>query len=284
MAVTGNTQLGATKQDLIAALVQKELKFQAKLIGTVSDVSAFAVKGAKSISFPLAGSFTVENRASATAGTIQDLTFAKEQLDLNYRAYIGWTVDSVDEYQSNVDVQAEYVKRAASAHARNLDEQILTVLDASAGYTQTAGIDQTKILAARKWLLKNQAVLSDCTLVVNPDDEALLLAIPEFVRADAYGASNIPSGVIGRIYGLNVMVHTKPNLAKSFIYEKSAVAFGLQKAPQYDEQKDIRYGTGAMLAAIDQLFGFKALQLGQGKDSAGVDLVSTASPLIAEIG
>lgn len=284
MAVTGNTQLGATKQDLIAALVQKELKFQAKLIGTVSDVSAFAVKGAKSISFPLAGSFTVENRASATAGTIQDLTFAKEQLDLNYRAYIGWTVDSVDEYQSNVDVQAEYVKRAATAHARNLDEQILTVLDTSSGYQQAAGIDQTKILNARKWLLKNQAVLSDCTLVVNPDDEALLLAIPEFVRADAYGASNIPSGVIGRIYGLNVMVHTKPNLAKSFIYEKSAVAFGLQKAPQYDEQKDIRYGTGAMLAAIDQLFGFKALQLGQGLDSAGVALASTASPLIAEIG
>lgn len=284
MGITGSTQTNATKNDLIAALVQKELKFQAKLIGTVSDVSAFAVKGAKSISFPLAGSFTVENRASATAGTIQDLTFAKEQLDLNYRAYIGWTVDSVDEYQSNVDVQAEYVKRAATAHARNLDEQILTVLDASSGYVQAAGIDQTKILNARKWLLKNQAVLSDCTLVVNPDDEALLLAIPEFVRADAYGASNIPSGVIGRIYGLNVMVHTKPNLAKSFIYEKSAVAFGLQKAPQYDEQKDIRYGTGAMLAAIDQLFGFKALQLGQGIDSLGAPLVSTASPLIAEIG
>jgi hypothetical protein len=266
MAVTGNTQLGATKQDLIAALVQKELKFQAKLINTVSDVSAFAVKGSKSISFPLAGSFTVENRASATAGTIQDLTFAKEQLDLNYRAYIGWTVDSVDEYQSNVDVQAEYIKRASTAHARNLDEQVLTILN------------------ARKWLLKNQAVLSDCTMVVNPDDESLLLAIPEFVRADAYGNSNIPSGVIGKIYGLNVMIHSKPDLAKSFIFEKSAVAFGLQKAPQYDEQKDIRYGTGSMLAAIDQLFGFKALQLGQGLTSAGAPLAGTASPLIAEIG
>jgi hypothetical protein len=80
------------------------------------------------------------------------------------------------------------------------------------------------------------------------------------------------------------MIHSKPTLAKSFIYEKSAVAFGLQKAPQYDEQKDIRYGTGSMLAAIDQLFGFKALQLGQGLDSAGAALAGTASPLIAEIG
>ncbi len=284
MSVTGNTQLAATKQDLIAALVQKELKFQAKLMGTVSDVSAFAVKGAKSISFPLASSFTVENRASATAGSIQDLTFAKEQLDLNFRAYIGWTVDSVDEYQANVDVQAEYVKRASTAHARNLDEQVLSTLDASSGYTQAAGIDKTKILNARKWLLKNQANVADCTIVVNPDDEALLLAIPDFVQAYAYGAANIPTGVIGKLYGMNVMIHQKPTLAKSFIYDKAAIAFGLQKAPQYDEQKDIRYGTGSMLAAIDQLFGFKALQLGEGLDFAGVALLSTSSPLIAEIG
>jgi len=284
MAVTGNTQLGATKQDLIAALVQKELKFGAKLLSTVTDVSAFAVKGAKSISFPTAGSFTVEERATAVAGTIQDLTFAAEKLDLDKRLYVGWTVDSVDEYQANVDVQAEYVKRASSAHARKIDELILTGIDAVSGYDQAAGISQTKILNARKWLLKNQADVSQCSIVVNADDEALLLAIPEFVRADAYGSSNIPAGVIGRIYGMNVLVHTLPTLAKSFIYEKAALAFAFQKAPQYDEQKDIRYGTGAMLAAVDQLVGLKGLQLGNGLDNAGVALASGLSPLVAQIG
>jgi hypothetical protein len=284
MAVTGNTQLGATKQDLIAALVQKELKFGAKLLSTVTDVSAFAVKGAKSVSFPTAGSFTVEERATATAGTIQDLTFAAEKLDLDKRLYVGWTVDSVDEYQANVDVQAEYVKRASAAHARKIDELILTAIDAVSGYDQAAGISQTKILNARKWLLKNQADVSQCSIVVNPDDEALLLAIPEFIRADAYGSSNIPAGVIGRIYGMNVLVHTLPTLAKSFIYEKAALGFAFQKAPQYDEQKDIRYGTGAMLAAVDQLVGLKGLQLGNGLDNSGVALVSTLSPLVAQIG
>ncbi len=284
MAVTGNTQLSAVKADVIAAMVQRELKHQAKLIGTVSDVSAFAVQGMKSISFPTTGSFTVENRASATAGTIQDLAFSKETLDLNYRAYIGWLIDSVDAYQSTPDIQAEYVKRASTAHARNLDEQVLTVLDASSGYQQAAGVDKTKILNARAWLLKNQARLEDCTLLLNVDDEKAVLAIDEFVSADKYGTSNIPSGVIGKIYGINVMVHTKPTLAKSFIYSKEGIAFGLQKAPQYDEQKDIRYGTGSMLAAIDQLFGFKALQLGNGLDSAGVALGALLSPFIAEIG
>jgi hypothetical protein len=281
--ITGDTQVSATKQEIIAAMVQRELKFQAKLIGTVLDVSAFAVKGSKSASFPKTGSLTVENRASGVAGNAQALTFATDKLDFDQRAYICWIIDSVDEYQANVDLQAEYVKRAGSAHARNLDDLLLTLFDTFSGYQQAGPIDKTKILNARKWLLKNQAQLSDLTLVVNPDDEAVLLDIAEFVRADAYGSSNIPNGVIGKIYGVNVIVHSKPQ-AKSYMYSKEGVAFGLQKAPQYDEQKDIKYGTGAALAAIDQLFGFKALRLTEGLDSAGVALAAGKSPFIAEIG
>lgn len=283
MAVTGNTQLAATKQDLIAALVQKELKFQAKLVGTVTDVSSFAVKGSKSVSFPNTGSFTVENRATATAGTLQDLTFTAEKLDLDQRLYVGWLVDSFDEYQSNVNVQAEYVKRAASAHARKIDELILSTIDAASGYNQTGGMDLTKILNARKWLQKNQAVVGDCSIVVSTEGEAKILAIPEFVRADAYGSSNIPNGVVGRIYGMNVLVHTNPSLTKSFIYDKAAIALAFQKAPMYAEQKAVEYGTEAMKAAIDQLVGLKALQIANGIDSTGAALVAPASPLIAEI-
>lgn len=285
MAITGNTQLAVTKADIISEMVQRELKYQAKLNGTTTtDVSMFAVKGAKTISFPRFGSLAVENRASAAAGTIQDITAAVDTLPLNYRAYVSWLIDSTDEFQSKVEVTQEYVKRAASAHARQLDEAVLAVLDASSGYQQTAGIDKTKILNARKWLLKNQADLSQCFIVVNPDDEALLLAINEFVAADVYGSSNIPNGVIGKIFGMNVMVHTKPDLAKSYIYSKEAIAFGLQMAPNYAEQDAIEYGTTSKRAAVDQLYGHKALQLGQGLDFAGAALGATLSPFIAEIG
>jgi hypothetical protein len=211
--ITGNTQVGATKQDVVAAMVQRELKVQAKLLSTVTDVSGFAVKGVKQISFPKTGSMTVENRASGVSGNAQTLTYANDTLLLDQRAYISWIIDSMDEYQSNVNLQAEFIKRAGTAHARNMDSLILTQLDTYSGYQQAAGIDKTKVLNARKWLLKNQANLADCTLVVNPDDEALLLDIAEFVRADAYGSSNIGSGVIGKIYGVNVMVHADPTLA-----------------------------------------------------------------------
>ena len=287
MGVTGNTQLTNVKQDLVAKLVQKELKFQAKLLPSVTDVSAFAVAGAKSISFPKFGSFTVENRTSGSAGTIQDLGVATvDKLDLTYRAYVSWLIDSTDELQAAPELQLEYIKLATSAHARNIDDIILAALDADSGYQQAAGIDQTKILNARKWLLKNQANVSDITVCVSADDEALMLAIPDFVRADAYGANPpaVNSGVIGKIYGMPVVVHTKPTLAKSFLYDKAAVAFGIQKAPSYGEQDKIEYGVGSKLVAIDQLYGSKTLQLGNGLTILGAALAADKSPLIAEIG
>jgi hypothetical protein len=278
MAVTGNTQLLQTKADLISALVQKELAFQAKLLPTITDVSVFAVKGAKSVSFPKFTSFTVENRASATAGTIQDLTSTKDQLDLNIRAYVSWLVDSTDEIQSSVDVQAEYIKRASAAHARYLDTQIIAVLEANAGFDVGATpITQGLILDAREELVKNHADLNALTMLIGPDSEKVMLSIADFVRADAYGNSNLPSGTIGKVYGMPVVVHAGVAAGKAYWYEKSGCAIAFQKSPQYDEQKEISYGTGAMLAAVDQLFGVKALQLGQlGKGA-------TESPLIVKM-
>lgn len=284
MSITGNTQLGATKQDVVSALVSRLLIPQVNLLPTVTDVSVFAKAGMKSVSFPKAGKFTAALRASATAGTPQTAAFATDKLDLDKPAYISFVVDDNDAYQSSVDVKSAYIERTVAGHAEFVDNQILAILDASSGYQQAAGIDQTKTLNARKYLLKNKARLNDLTMLVNCDDEALLLAIPEFVRADAYGSSAIPSGVIGRIYGINVKLHQDETITKSFIYSKEAIAFALQKGPAYGEVNDIDYGVGTVKVAIDQLFGLKAMRLGEGLTFAGAPLASTASPFIAEIG
>ncbi len=284
MAVTGHTQLVATKQDAIAALVQRELKYGAKLLPTITDVSAFAVKGLKSISFPKFNSFNVEKRSSTVAGTIQNLLATTDKLDLDQRAYISWLIENMDEYQSNVAVQAEYVKRAGSAHARGIDEDILVALNANKGHSIAAGIDKAKILEGREFLLKNQANLNDITLAVYTGDERAMLNINEFVEADKYGQSNIPNGVIGKVFGINVMLHTKPDLAASFMFSKEALAIGFQKGASYDEQKAIEYGTGSYRAAVDQLYGVKALRLGEGVDLTNAALASTESPFIVKIG
>ena len=276
--ITGNTELSATKNDLITSLVQKELKFRAKLLATVTDLSSFAGKGMKSISFPKLSSFSVENRASAAPGTIQALSATTDKLDLNLNAYVSWLVDSSDEIQSSIDVQIENALRAASAHGRYVDEQIIAVLEAGAGLDiGSAPITSDLILDAREQLVKSFADVSACVMLVGPDQEKAMLKIADFVRADYYGSSNIPSGEIGRVWGMPVMVHQGVAAGKAYFYSKDAVGIAFQKAPSMAEQSEIAYGTNAKRVAIDQLFGVKALQTGE------LGAASGKSPLIVKL-
>lgn len=279
MAITGNTQLVDTKAEIISALVQRELKFQSKLMSTVTDFSAIAAPGSRSVALPKFGSFTVENRASAAAATIQDLGVASNDvITFDKRATVSWLIDSMDALQATPAVQQLYISRAATSHARYIDEQILAVLDAAAGLdVGAAPITQALILDMREELIKNHANMDQLFLVLGPDQEKLMLSIADFVRADAFGSSNIPSGQIGKVYGVNVLVHAGVAAGKAFMYDKDAVGIAMQRAPAYGENAANQYGVGSVQAVLDQLFGLSALQLGQlGKGA-------TLSPLIVEM-
>ena len=268
MSVTGNTQLGPTKQDLIAAAVQKELKFNAILSSYVTDVSQFAVKGAKSISFPKLASFTVQNRASATAGNIQTLVSAVDQLDLDINAYVSWLIDASDEIQSTLAAKLEFAARAAASHGRYVDQNIILEVKDKFGFTATETALRDKVLEVRAWLKRNEAVLENTVMLVSPEMEAELLQVNEFSQAQVFGQAVIPSGVIGRLYGMPVVTHSGLNADESFIWERSGIALGFQAAPNYASQPAIEYGTQSVLEAMDQLFGVQGLQIDQGTNTA----------------
>lgn len=276
--ITGNTELVATKQALISSLIQKELKFKSKLLPTVTDLSAFAVKGAKSISFPKLNSFTVQNRTSAAAGDIQALTSSVDTLDLNINAYVSFLIDSFDLQQTAIDAEMEYANRAAAALARYVDEQIIVVLEAGA-YVDvgTSPISADLILDAREQLIKSFADPASCAMLVGPDQEKAMLKIADFVRADYYGSSNIGSGVIGSVFGLPVMVHQGVAAGKAYWYSKDSVGIAFQKQITMAEQSEIAYGTGAKRVALDAVMGIKALQTGELGATAG------KSPLIVKM-
>lgn len=292
MAVTGDTQLAPTKQDIIAAAVQRELKERSFLQNYCLDVSSFAGKGMKSISFPKLTTFTVEERASAAAGTIQDLQSSVDQLNLDKRAYISWLVDSNDEIQSTIDYQAEASMRAASAHARFVDDKIIEELLSVASLSVNAGVpaDITRddVLAMRKYLMENNANMNDVVLVIPPSQEEAMLKIQEFSSSEVYGQAVIPSGVIGRVYGIPVLIHNSSALddagngfQQAVMFEKEGLAVGFQRRPNFDEEKAIAYGTGAMLQAVDQLFGVKGCQLGVSSDKNTV--AAGKSALVAKL-
>jgi hypothetical protein len=279
--ITGNTQVGPTKQELIAAIVQKELKFNASLAGYVYDVSRWAVKGAKTIKFPKLGSFTVEKRASAAAGTIQALASAVDELDLDQNAYVSWLIDTKDEIQSTLNWKLENAARAAAAHGRQVDLDIIAKALAVAddNFTQTGVITRDKFLAMRQALKKADGNLNDCVFAVSVDMETSLLKIDEFTRAEVYGSAVIPNGLIGKLYGVPVITHNGLADGTGFLMERTGLALGFQSAPAYGSQPEIAFGVGSEREAIDQLYGVAGLQLGEkGADADKTPLIIKITP------
>lgn len=270
-SIHGNTQLSATKQDLIAAIVQRELKQAAILAPYFTDVSRFAVKGAKTISFPKMESFTAVDRASATAGDATVLASTADQLTLDKVPYLAYIVDPQDQVESVLDYELELAGRAASAQGRFVDSAIITELESVGVATTTAGAAITKaiILEMRKAYLSNFGILSEGVLLINPKAESEMLAIDEFVRADAYGSSNIPNGMIGRVYGLQVVMHNSLSDGQYFVAGKSGLAYGFQYGLTMSEQGANEYGASAKRVAMEQKFGVKGMQIAQAGVAAG---------------
>lgn len=276
--ITGNTEIGGTKQALIASLVQKELAFRAKLTPFFTDLSSLAVPGALSIAVPKLSSFSVVDRAEGVYGDASQLTSSNDVLNLDKNAYVSWIIDSMTAIQSNIPAQLEFARRAAAAQARYVDEQIISEIRSTAHAFIHVGADTdvtyANILTMIKELEENEAAMEDCVWLVSPQQKQAVFALAEFKNQYQFGQATLPSGVIGTIMGCPVVLHSGLAGKEMFLAEKSGLAYAFQKNASYGEQPEIGYGVGAMKAAIDQLFGVRSMQLGQKGAAAG------KSPLI----
>lgn len=262
MTVIANTQMAPTKMDLIVAMAQRELKASAQLAGFFSDKSNFAVKGSKSVSFPKLTSFTAQDRASGVAGSEQVVTASVDQLLLNKNKQVLWVIDPSDEIQSTLNWELETVKLAASAHGRMFDRDLVdAAMTARKEVSATGNITRDLVLEMIEYLAKNFARKDQIGLFISPAQKTAMLKISEFTQAQIFGNAVIPSGTIGSVYGVPVIEAPILADAEFFMADKDGLAYALQKAPAYDEQKAIEYGAGAMKRTLDQLYGVKALQI-----------------------
>lgn len=268
-SITGNTELSSTKQDIVSELVQRELQAAVTMLPTIDDMSRLAAKGMKRIDIPKLTSFTVVNRASGASGDASALTAATDKLDLDQNAFVAWIIDSFDEIQSNIQAQLEFARRAAAAQGRFVDNEIIKEMETVGIPTTTAGdITRNIVLEMREALLLNEADKNALWLVIDPTQEAIMLAIDEFTRADIYGSSNIPDGMIGRVYGVPVIMNTQLGTQQFFMYERTGVAIAFQQKPRMASESAIGFGTGARKFALDQIFGVQGTQIGEKSASA----------------
>lgn len=275
--ITG-TQLATTKATLISQMVQKELAFKAKLMPFITDVSAMAVPGADTIKFPKLTSFTVVNRSEGVAGERSALTSSVDSLLLDQNAYVSWGIDSMTVAQSNINAELEFAKFAAAAQARYVDTQIISKIRSVAASFINVGADVDVTYANLLTLLEAVEVadgeVSECAWLISPHQKNVLMNIAEIKNWNQFGQATMPTGVIGNILGVPVVVHNGLASKELFLVEKTAIAVGFQKNAAYGEESAIELGVGAKRAAVDQLFGVAGLQLGLKGAAAG------KSPLI----
>jgi N4-gp56 family major capsid protein len=271
--ITGNTQLGNTKQDLIAAMVQRELAFRAKLLPFFTDLSPMVGKGMQSISIPKLSSFAVADRAEGVAGEISALSTGVDKLELNQNLYVSWLIDSMTATQSNIPAQLLFAQRAAAAQARKIDELIIAELGAIAHAFVNVGADANVTYANLTTMVReleeNEAMMEDCVWLVSPAQKEAIFNLAEFKNQYQFGQATLPSGVIGTILGIPVVMHSGLASVQVYLAEKSGLAYAFQKTASYAEENEIAYGVGAKRAAVDQLFGLKGMQLGQKGAAAG---------------
>ena len=269
-----------SKNDLIVSAVQKNLIEKSVLAPTVRNVSQYAIKGAKSFAVPKLSNFAVTNRAFGVAGDSSALVDSTDVINLDFNAYIAWLFDSRDVYQSSLEYRVEAAMRASLSHAKYVDEQIVTTLEAIAGVTVSIAAITTlkaQILDMRKQLVQNGGDIGRMTIAVGTEKEADMLAEADFVRADFYGSANVRSGQIGQLYGIPVVISRLITGDTMYIYDADGIGLAFQGGVEMSDQAANEFGANSMRTAMDQVFGLGGLELGE----QGVG--ATLSPLVAKL-
>jgi hypothetical protein len=272
--ITENTEIGNTKQELIAQMVQRELQFQAKLAPLFTDLSVFAVEGARSISFPKLTSFVVQDRSEGQPGDAQALTSTLDKLDLDVNAYVAWIVDAMTKKQANIRVELEFARRAASAHGRYVDQKLIELgLRLGAGHFQNVGADSsvtyTNLLDMHERYLKNDGLMEQGYWVMSVSQHKNAMNLTELKSLDVFGEPVIRNGMLSQVLGMPVMIHNGLADKELYLAGKESIGFGFQSAPAIGEEQNNAFGVGATRVAVDQLFGVKAMQTGEKGAAAG---------------
>jgi hypothetical protein len=268
--VITSTQL-ATKQALISSMVQKELAVQAKLVNFVSDLSPLAMPGMDRISFPKLTSFTATARAEGVSGDAVALTSSLDTLILDQNISVQYVIDSLTVLQNNINAEVLFAQRAAAGQARFVDSYLLSKIVAGANSFLNVGADvditYANLLAMLEAVEIANGDVSQCSWIVSPHQKNVLLNLAEVKNFYQFGQAVVPSGAIGSIMGIPLVVSNQLANKQAFLVSKDAVAIGFQRNSMYDEQKDVRFGPGAKRAIVEQTFGAVVLNTVAGKST-----------------
>lgn len=167
------------------------------------------------------GDLEVQNYTGSDL-TFEDPETNRQELLIDQKKYIAFTIDEIDKVQSNVDLVNGYTNRMSVGFAQTKDLFIhnLAVAGAKEKMNNTAAVQVTKddvwkticdmyaILAGENAIIDGKDYAGKRpALVVTPQFEGILKQAPQYF-SNAFGNEVLRKGQVGNIGGFDVFVNT----------------------------------------------------------------------------
>lgn len=283
MTVAKRADIADVRESLVAEVVQRELAAAAKLGGLFQDYSALATPGAFEVKIPRSDSFAVQTRdlTTPTAASAQNLTFAFDQILLDNSKYVYYVIPGDIQLEAKPSYELTAAERAASAHGRNMDIEMIDALWTGANSAQdvdfvsgTSDFEETVLSMIQKADEANMLDDGNRYLIIRPQERFQALRVSNFVQANRYGdRAPILNGEIGQAYNVKFVIvnHVGATAAttggtfgngKMVLCHKDSLGFAFHRQPTHDMDKAIEWGAGSMAHTWDVKYGLNALQGG----------------------
>jgi hypothetical protein len=271
----GITESTAVAEARIANLIQSFLIQESVMLDKVTDVSYLCGPGAKSVSLGRSSGFTVSSKGENVASVKDDSNaYAVDTLDINIHRKVQWLWEDFASMAALPNIVADSIMKASKAVAKDMDDYVIAALIAGAStsspdhviqYNDAANedLDLSDILRIRALLQAQNINPMESYLGISPSQEKNLLGISNFIEAAKWGDSNpIQNGIIGKIYGMKVLVTNGLSASdKTIAWHPTALALGTQIAPRLQSQYVLsELGT---LFSVDTKYGLKVLDSGK---------------------
>ena len=233
----------------------------------IDDYSSFVAGAGDRIHVPSISEVGVQDKAENTAVEYDATTESKVSLVIDKHKYASKMFEDIGMIQSNGSLMAQYAQALGYAMAKRIDLDIAGMMTAgiTSGATLSAddALSDAEMEAALASLGEADLDYRDgqLTFMVNPTLYADLLNNAKFVRYDALGASKIPSGRLGELYGIPVemsnSLSTGGTAVSGVIFHKTAGACAFQQGVRSQAQYDIDYLSTKVV--FDAVYGVKII-------------------------
>ncbi len=271
--LTTKTQVDATVEEIVSMQVQQVLTATMVIPGSIMDMSSQVGKGMDKLKIPRFGNFTVANKVAGTAVDAQINAFSTDDLDLDKHQVVQFLVEKHASVQAKIAVEQAYIEQAARDLAAKMDLDLYTILAAGPSAaapdhivqfanSPTNTLGKADFLTARKLLSNAKVPMEQRSCLISPLQESEILAISEFVRVDESGGSAaLRNGMIGRLFGFDVLVSAQATEVQALFYHKNCQAFARQWAPEIAQEPSL--ANLGVRWSIDHMWGAKHLYSGR---------------------